>query len=197
MLQDNSSGMNIVERYLQDMVRQHEAVFAKLEGLDEALIWQRPSQNAWCIGENLDHARALYASMLPLFINAWYLFKPVSMLRRKHPYPVEIDNVYKRPNFPQKVGWLWPPRYNPKRQISLLLLKEDIARDHQQVILFYRGKPLDLLGNTYLYDPAIGTLNLIQALRVGLYHDQLHYDAVDTILKAKNRKPVGLTTEWA
>ena len=186
MVQDNGSSLNIIERYLDEMVRQHETVFACLEGLDEDLVWKRPAPREWCIGENLDHARALYSSMLPLFQISWTLLKPVAWLRRERPYPVEIDNVYCRPKFPNQVGALLPSRYSPRNSTSLLLLKEEIARDHQQVILFYRGKPEELLGNTYLFDPAIGWLNLIQALRVGLYHDQMHYAAVQNILKQKS-----------
>jgi hypothetical protein len=33
-----------------------------------------------------------------------------------------------------------------------------------------------VLGNIYAYDPAIGVMNLITGLKVGIYHDQLHYD---------------------
>jgi hypothetical protein len=43
---------------------------------------------------------------------------------------------------------------------------------------FYTGKDPDLIGNIYAYDPAIGVVNLITALKVGIDHDQLHYDDV-------------------
>jgi hypothetical protein len=41
---------------------------------------------------------------------------------------------------------------------------------------FYAGKDPDVLGNLYAYDPAIGVVNLITGLKVGIDHDQLHYD---------------------
>ena len=34
------------------------------------------------------------------------------------------------------------------------------------------------LGNVYLLDPLFGWLNLITTLRMGVHHDQLHYDDV-------------------
>ena len=34
------------------------------------------------------------------------------------------------------------------------------------------------LGNAHLLDPLIGWLILITTLRLGVYHDQLHYDDV-------------------
>lgn len=35
-----------------------------------------------------------------------------------------------------------------------------------------------MLGHIHAYDPAIGVVNLITALKVGIDHDQLHYDDV-------------------
>ena len=49
---------------------------------------------------------------------------------------------------------------------------------HAKVHQFYAGKDEDALGNLYLYDPIFGWCNLIVALRIGIYHDQLHYDDV-------------------
>ena len=35
-----------------------------------------------------------------------------------------------------------------------------------------------MLGNLYLYDPWFGWCNLIVTLRIGIYHDQLHYEDI-------------------
>jgi hypothetical protein len=37
-------------------------------------------------------------------------------------------------------------------------------------------KDPDVLGNIYAYDPAIGVVNLITGLKVGIDHGQWHYD---------------------
>jgi hypothetical protein len=47
---------------------------------------------------------------------------------------------------------------------------------HGRLRVFYTGKDPDVLGNIYAYDPAIGVMNLITGLKVGIDHDQLHYD---------------------
>jgi hypothetical protein len=57
-------------------------------------------------------------------------------------------------------------------------LVAELESTHQQVLRFYTGKDPDVLGNIHAYDPAIGVVNLIKALKVGLDHDQLHYDDV-------------------
>ena len=47
---------------------------------------------------------------------------------------------------------------------------------------FYSSRDPDLLGHVMLYDPVMGSMNLIQALRLGIYHDELHYDVMDRLL---------------
>ena len=49
---------------------------------------------------------------------------------------------------------------------------------HTNTRRFYEDKDESVLGNLYLYDPFFGWCNLILTLRIGIYHDQLHYDDV-------------------
>jgi hypothetical protein len=58
------------------------------------------------------------------------------------------------------------------------MLKTELRTLHEDVRRFYGGKEEDVLGNLYLYDPLFGWCNLIVVLRIGVYHDQLHYDDV-------------------
>jgi broad specificity phosphatase PhoE len=169
---------NVVSEYLDLMDAQRQTAFAALESLSEAQIWQRPALKEWCIGEILDHNVRLFESLLPGLKIAWVLLAWYGRLRRGRPYPVEIENVYKRPNFPMWTGFLWTPRHNPQSPVSLVVLQEQAESVHRRLRAFYAGKPLDVLGNIYGYDPAIGIANLIQALKVGIDHDQLHCDDV-------------------
>ena len=175
-------GEQAVARYLGEMAGQREAVFARLEDVEPEMIWKCPAPGEWCIAEILDHTRVIYASTMPLFHFNWVLLQPLARLRRDRPYAIEIDDVYRRPGFPQKVGWMWPPRISPERPVSLAVLKKDLSRMHEQVCSFYQNKPGDLLGHVRLFDPAIGWLNLIQGLQVGLFHDRLHYEHIAKLL---------------
>jgi hypothetical protein len=165
------------------MDSQREAVFAALVGLSEAQIWQRPSPKEWSIGEILDHSRKLIASTLVLFQILWPFEIWAGWLGRKRGYPVEIADPYRRPNFPMHVGWMWPPRRVP---VPLATLRAEMEATHRKVRRFYETKGTAVLGNIYFYDPAVGLLNMIQALRVGIHHDQLHFD--DVLRMAKERK---------
>lgn len=40
-----------------------------------------------------------------------------------------------------------------------------------------------MLGNTPLYDPAMGGLNMIQALQVDAHHDEHHFTTIRRLLE--------------
>jgi hypothetical protein len=169
---------NIVADYLDLLDSQREIVLALLEGLSEEQIWQRPAPKEWCIGEILSHTARFFDSFLPALRLLWTLLGWYGRLRRKRPYRVQIENVYQRPNFPMWTGFLWTPRHNPKNPVPLAVLEAEVASAHSRVRAFYHGKDVDVLGNIHAYDPAVGVVNLITALKVGIDHDQLHYDDV-------------------
>ena len=67
---------------------------------------------------------------------------------------------------------------NTRKPVSLEVLKAETRDLHAKIREFYEDKDEDVLGNLYLYDPVFGWCNLIVTLRIGIYHDQLHYDDV-------------------
>ena len=170
--------VNVVASYLDLMDSQRESAFLVLNGLSDSQLWERPAPKEWSIGEILDHNYLLFTSFLPAVQwmwkwNGWY-----GRLRRKRPYQTQIEDLYRSPKFPQWVGFLWMPRYNTRKPVSLEALKTELRTLHAKVRQFYDGKDEDILGNLYLYDPLFGWCNLIVTLRIGIYHDQLHYDDV-------------------
>lgn len=164
--------------YLSLMDAQRESNFAALDGLTDAQLWKRPAPKEWSIGEILDHNYLLFASFLPMVKWMWTLGAWYGRLRRKRSYKVEIEDLYRSPTFPQWVGFMWTPRYNTRQPVSLEALKTELRTLHEDVRRFYEGKDENVLGNLYLYDPLFGWCNLIVVLRIGVYHDQLHYDDV-------------------
>jgi hypothetical protein len=173
----------VIPAYLDLLDSQREAAFAALDGLSETQIWQCPAPGEWSIGQIIDHNILLFASVSPLARLAWMLQGWYGRLRRQRPYRTEIEDVYRREDFPMSVGFLWTPRYNARKPLPLAQLREKSRAMHARVRAFYTGKEEDVLGNTYLYDPVIGWCNLITALRIGIYHDQLHFDDVFKLAK--------------
>jgi len=169
---------NVISSYLDLMDSQRESAFAALDGLTDFQLWEQPAPREWSIGEILDHNYLLFVSFYPTVRWIWKLCGWYGHLRRNRTYKTEIEDLYRSPKFPQWVGFLWTPRYNTRKPISLETLKTEIRTLHADVRSFYEGKDEDVLGNLYLYDPLFGWCNLIVTLRIGIYHDQLHYDDV-------------------
>lgn len=168
----------ITAQYLDLLDSQREAVFATLEGITDEQLWQRPSPNEWSIGEILDHNYLVFASFYPAVRWMWKYAGWYGRLRRSRPYATEVEDLYRDPKFPQWVGFIWTPRHNRRKPVSFVQLKSELQTLHSNVRRFYEGKDEDVLGNLHLYDPLFGWCNLIVTLRIGVYHDQLHYDDV-------------------
>jgi len=167
-----------LSNHLKLMRSQRVSLVAVLDEMQPALLWKKPSEDAWSIGENLDHLRVIYNSWMGFVRMSWFFFSPLAHLRRAGDFQTDIDNVYRRPGFPQKVGWIWPPRYTPVHPAPYALLKRNLEKVHQQAEEFYLSRDALLLGHVSLYDPAIGNINLIQALRVAVYHDEMHIEQI-------------------
>lgn len=173
----------IVKAYLDLLDAQRESALAALDGITDAQLWQRPAPKEWSIGEILDHNYLLIASMYPAVNWVWKLNGWYGRLRRNRPYKTKIEDVYRDPKFPQWVGFLWTPRYNMRKPVAFDVLSNELRELHAKVRSFYAGKDERVLGNLYLYDPVFGWCNLIVTLRIGIYHDQLHYDDIYKLVK--------------
>lgn len=160
------------------MAAQGEDILSQLAGLTDAPLWQRPAPKEWSIGEILDHNLMVFSSFFPMVKGMWQWFGWYGCLRRNRPYQTEVVDLYRDPKFPQWVGFLWTPKYNPRKPVPLEQLKTELRDLHSNVRKFYEGKDEDVLGNLFLYDPLFGWCNLIVTLRIGIYHDQLHFDDV-------------------
>jgi hypothetical protein len=168
----------IIKTYLDLMDSQREAVLSILDGLTDEQLWQRPAPKEWSIGEILDHNYLLVQSSYPAVKWIWTLGAWYGRLRSNRAYATKIEDVYRNPKFPQWVGFLWTPRFNTRKPIPLEQLKAELRELHIRIRQFYEGKDEDILGNLYLFDPLFGWINLIVTLRIGIYHDQLHFDDV-------------------
>jgi hypothetical protein len=169
---------SVIASYLALMDFQRETVLSMLDGLSDEQLWQRPAPKEWSIGEILDHNYLLMASFLPAVKRLWGWFGWYGRLRRSRTYTTKIEDVYRDPKFPQWVGFLWTPRFNTRKPVPLEQIKAELRELHDRIRQFYEGKDEEVLGNLYLFDPVFGWINLIVTLRIGIYHDQLHFDDV-------------------
>lgn len=174
---------SIVQTYLGLLDAQREETYAALDNLSPDQLWQRPAPKEWCIGEILNHNVLLFRSVFPIVRFTWHTFRWMGKLLRNRTYKTTIEDPYRNDNVPMWVGFLWTPKHTPDNPTSLEHLYKEQCEEHAKVRAFYTGKDEDVLGNVFLFDPLFGFINLIITLRVGIYHDQLHYDDVITLAK--------------
>jgi DinB superfamily len=175
-----------ITRYLDLLDDQREAIFRQLGALPDAMLWYRPGPRVWSIGEHLDHTRVINCFERRLMIAYFPLASVFARFFRHRPYQPEIDDVQKRPGFPMNVGWIWPPKYTPRRPVSVGFLHEALRAEHAACRHFYTTRDEQLLGHVVLFDPVIGALNLVQCLRVQAYHDAHHFERVRTRIDNPN-----------
>jgi len=176
----------VIPTYLDLLDSQRETAFSALEGLSPDQIWQRPAPKEWCIGEMLNHAYLLNASAFPYVRFTWKTLRWYGERKRNRPYQNAMADRYRDGKFPMWVGFLWTPRYKPSRPVSLDVLQQELRTLHGEIRDFYSGKYEDVLGNISIYDPYFGSLNLILTLRLGIYHDALHFEDVVNLAKQYN-----------
>ncbi len=167
-----------IASYLDLLDEQREAIFGQLGALPDAVLWYRPGPKVWSIGEHLDHTRVINCFTRRLMIGYTPIAAIFAWPFRRRPYQADIDDVYKRPGFPMNVGWIWPPKYKPKRPVSIDFLHDALRAEHAGYRRFYTAHDERLLGHVVLADPVIGALNLVQWLRVQAYHDAHHYERI-------------------
>jgi hypothetical protein len=168
----------IVEQYLDLMDEQREQVFNVLAGITRAQLWQRPAPKEWCIGEILNHNVLLLKSIFPVVRFSWRCFRWTAKMLKSRDYQTTIEDPYRKDKFPHWAGFLWTPKYTPERSVPLETLITETRQMHQAVRDFYADKDQAMLGRIFLFDPLLGFMNLIVTLRIGIYHDQLHYEDV-------------------
>ena len=168
----------VVGKYLALMDEQRAKIFADLNGISPEQLWKRPAPGEWSIGEILHHSFLVIHSMFPIIRIAWRWFRWTGKPFREKPYKTEFEDPYRKKGYPHWEGFLWTPKYSHRNPVPLSKLLTETRKAHQEVRNFFERKDQSLLGHIYFILPVFGIFNLVQALRIGIYHDQLHYDDV-------------------
>jgi hypothetical protein len=170
--------LGVVDDYLELLDSQRESIFTLLDEITDDLLWKPPVPKEWSIGQLLNHNYLLFASTMPYVKLVWNYFHDRGERHRHRPYQTKINDVYREPRFPMWVGFLWKPHYSKRNPVPFDKLIKELRSLHADVRTFYEGKNEDILGNVFVYDPLFGRINLIVTLRIGIYHDQLHFDDI-------------------
>jgi len=172
-----------ITRYLDLLDEQREAIFHEVGPLPDAVLWYRPGPRVWSIGEHLDHTR-VYNSSLRRFLTIYFWPASIFALPFRHrPYKADFDDPCKPPDYPKNLGWIWAPKYTPRRPASLGVLHEALRAEHAAHRRFYTTHDEGLLGHVVVADPFLGVFNLVQWLSCMAYHDAHHFERVRIRIK--------------
>jgi hypothetical protein len=171
-----------IERYLDLLDEQRGAIFNELGSLSDGVLWYRPAPRVWSIGEHLDHSRVVNCFLRRLMIVYYPLASVFARPFRHRPYNAEIAKL-KPPSYPKSGGRIFPPKYSPRRPVSMDFLQEVLRAEHAAYRHFYTTRDEQFLGHSLLADPLIGTFNLVQLLAIQAYHDAHHYERVRVRIK--------------
>ena len=171
-----------ITRYLDLLDEQREAIFLELGALPDAVLWYRPGPRVWSIGEHLDHSRVNNCFLRRFMIVYYPLPSVFARLFRHRPYKADIEDLGMVSNYP-KGGWIFPPKYTPRRPVSVGFLHEALRAEHAAYRRFYTTHDEQILGHILLADPLIGAINLVQWLSIQAYHDAHHYERVRVRIK--------------
>jgi hypothetical protein len=169
-----------ITRYLDLLDEQREAIFHELGPLPDAVLWYRPGPRVWSIGEHLDHSRVCNCSLRRFMIVYYPLASVFARLFRHRPYKADIDDLV---DYPKNLGWIWSPKYSPRRPVGVGFLHEALRAEHAAYRRFYTTRDEQLLGHVVAADPFLGVFNLVQWLRYYAYHDAHHYERVRVRIK--------------
>ena len=164
--------------YLDLLDKQREAIFHELGPLPDAVLWYRPGLKVWSIGEHLDHSRAVNCFLRRLMSVYYPLASIFARPFRHRPYKSDMGDPRKFPKYPKSGGWIFRPKYTPRRPVSVDFLHETLRAEHAAWRYFYTTGDEQLLGHILLADPLIGTINLVQLLWIQAYHDAHHNQRV-------------------
>ena len=117
-----------VTRYLDLLDDQREAIFHDLGPLPVAALWYRPGSRVWSIGEHLDHSRVVNCFLRRLMIVYYPLASIFARLFRHRPYKTDLEDLGKLTSYPKSGGRVFPPKYTPRRPVSLGFLHEACGR---------------------------------------------------------------------
>lgn len=184
-----------IQATLERFETQRREAFEQFEDMTMSLFWLRPRPEKWSIGENIEHAQVLTRFTRRLLRAFYPLLIPVAQIRRTKPYETVTENPYVRPNFPRRLGFIWPPTHHALDPISPAEVW--LAFDEEQALLqrFLADKDEAMLGHMRLWDPVIGSLNFIQWLDVAAHHEAHHFEIALRIHRDFSER--GIPTDFA
>lgn len=172
---------NSINHHFQTLQKQREEFFPKIQDISNEQLWVR-KEGKWSIGENLYHLY-LITRMLKVATKFSFVLKPYAKMRRKKPFPIEMNNVFSE--YKEKKG------RGMKAPFILIPPKKVIGTLHQEELIQLLSEETNTLkevvanveeevaGHIIFFDPIANYPNLIQSIHLLAMHEEHHYKLIE------------------
>lgn len=164
--------------YFEAIFNQRENFYERIANY-QALIWVRPHEEKWSLGETFYHLYLMVKRFRQL--NKFYLLlaEPVASLRKNTPYATKIHDIYEEYQQKQKKTMIAPfvilPPKGVENKISFNQLVEELETETKVLEQMVSAIEDNVAGHIRYPDPIAHHPNLIQAVQLIGLHEQHHF----------------------
>lgn len=163
---------------------QREAFFPMIKGVGVAKLWRRPTDADWPIGDTLLHL-CKTMRVYRVFIGvSWPLLFPVAWLCRNRPFEQDTVDIFAEnveAGRRMKATRLLVP-HRPDRLPSPHELHEQLEVQTDRMEDLLAGMAEGVAGHFRIFDPGVGSPNLIQRLQLLAFHERHHFKIIERLL---------------
>jgi hypothetical protein len=172
----------ILQECLDTIDRQRQGVFARAQGISTEDLWQRPGNERWSIGQNLEHLTKAMQLFRWAFALTYPVGLPFAVAFRRKPFTSDIANPYEHRPKPVAAPLGVRPRDRRPTPLSLALLEQGLARQRDRFQVTLSGMHEAIAGHIKVWDPPVGMVNLLQLARLVAHHEAHHFRFVHDLL---------------
>lgn len=168
---------------------QREIFFPILERAAATAVWRRPTDADWAVGDTLLHLCKTMQVYRLLIIVSWPVLFPIACLFRNRPFERSTADIFAEYQAAGKrmraTRVLVPRRADqlPSAQRLCEQLKAETSRMRDTLA----GMTDGLAGHFRIFDPGVGSPNLIQRVQLLGFHERHHFKIMEGLLEAISR----------
>ncbi|WP_306984701.1 DinB family protein [Alkalicoccobacillus murimartini] len=165
-----------MDQYFDQLIEQRTHFFNQF---DSRVVWLRPYEDKWSIGETLYHVYLLLKRFRQLNISYIPLATPFAKLSRHKPYLTASPNIYEQYKQTHKKPMKAPPLLIPpkhiQRKVTYSKMIQTLELETKRLRNRVAALDEDLAGHIRYPDPPAHYPNLIQGIHLLAIHEMHHF----------------------
>lgn len=163
----------VVEEHFARLDAQRLPIRRAASGLSADALWAPPEAGRWSIGENLQHLTRMMRLFRRFSSIALLLERPIARMRRNRPFLTHARDMFSgrslRAPFPIR-----PQR--PATALSSEAVMEALTKETELLENLLLSEDERILGHVWLWDPVMGSVNLVQVVDLLALHEEHHFE---------------------